>query len=165
VVSHVAVNGWPLPELLIALIRDGHWVHPGDARLRELIPFMGDPVVFLSTPERMTFESVDRLADDPQLSALFRIARGCRVAERVELPWLDADRSFFVAVSRWPGDDVGIALDYRTDALDPRVVASDWGSGQACIWREVAPTFSGFVRLLGLGRRSPRLDSGASGEP
>jgi len=162
--SHAAVNGWPLPELLIALIRDGHWVHPGDARLRELIPFMVDPVVFLSTPERMAFESVGRLADDPQLSALFQIARGCRVAEPVELPWLDADRSLFVAVCRWPGDDVGIALDYRTDALDPRVVVSDWGSGQACMWREVAPTFSGFVRLLGLGRQSPRLDSGASGD-
>jgi hypothetical protein len=92
------------------------------------------------------------------------IARGCRVAEPVELPWLDADRSFFVAVNRWPVDDVRIALDYRTDALDPRVVASDWGTGQACIWREVAPAFSGFVRLLGLGRQSPRIDSGAPGD-
>jgi hypothetical protein len=161
VVSHLAVNGWPLPELLVALIRDGHWVHPGDARLRELIPFLVDPVVFLSTPEAMAFESRWHLADDPRLSALFQIVRGSRTVGPVELPWLDADRSFFVAVNRWPGDDVGIALDYRTDALDPRVIASDWGSGQACIWREVAPSLSGFVRLLGLGRQSPRTDSGA----
>jgi hypothetical protein len=164
VVSHLAVNGWPLPELLVALIRDGHWVHPGDALLRELIPFMVDPVVFLSTPEAMARESSGHLADDPRLSAVFHIVHGSRVVGPVELPWLDVDRSFFVAVNRWPGDDVGIALDYRTDALDPRVVASDWGTGQACIWREVAPAFSGFVRLLGLGRQSPRIDSGAPGD-
>jgi hypothetical protein len=155
VVSHLAVNGWPLPELLVALIRDGHWIHPGDALLRELIPFMVDPVVFLSTPEAMACESGGHLADDPRDSAVFHIVRGSRVVGPVELPWLDADRSIFVAVNRWPGDDVGIALDYRTDALDPRVVASDWGSGQGCVWREVAPTFSTFVRLLGLGRQSP----------
>ena len=62
--SHLAVNGWPLPERLVALVRDGHSIHPGDARLRELIPFMVDPVVFLSTPEAMAFESSGGLADD-----------------------------------------------------------------------------------------------------
>jgi hypothetical protein len=150
--SRLAVNGLLMPELLVALIRDGHWVHPGDARLREVIPFLVDPVDFLNTPEAMTFESSGHLADDPLFSAVFHSVRGSRVVEPVELPWLDADRSFFVAVNRWGGDDVGIALDYRTDVLDPRVVANDWGSGRGCLWREVAPTFSAFVLLLGLGR-------------
>jgi hypothetical protein len=154
-VPHLAVNGWPLPELLVELMRDGRWVHPGDARLREVIPFLVDPVVFLNMLEAMNFESSGRLADDPQDSAVFHLVRGSRVPEPVELPWLDADRADFVAVNRWPGDDVGIAMDYRTDAGDPRVVASDWGSGQGCVWREVAPTFSSFVRLLGMGRQSP----------
>jgi hypothetical protein len=165
--SHLTVNGWPLPELLVALIRDGHWVHPGDARLRELVPFMVDPVVFLGTPEAMARESTGHLADDPRSSAVFHMVRGCRgrFVKPIELPWLDADRYVFVAVNRWPGDDVGIALDYRTDVRDPRVVASDWGSGPGCIWREVAPTFGGFARLLGLGRQLPRIGSGASGEP
>lgn len=152
---HLAVNGWPLPELLVELMRDGRWVHPGDARLREVIPFLVDPVVFLNTLEAMTFESRGHLADDPQSSDVFHEVRRSRVPEPVELPWLDADRAVFVAINRWPGDDVGIAMDYRTDAGDPRVVASDWGSGQGCVWREVAPTFSSFVRLLGLGRQSP----------
>jgi hypothetical protein len=139
-----------MPELLVALIRQGRWVHPGDARLRELIPFLIDPVDFLVSSEAMARESSGHLADDPRLSTVFHLIRGGRAAEPVELPWLDADRAFFVAVNRWPGDDVGIALDYRTGADDPRVVAGDWGSGQGCVWREVAPTFSEFVRLLGL---------------
>src|SRR5262245_27812504 len=114
------VNGLPLPELLVTLIRDGRWAHPGDARLRDVIPFLVDPVDFLKSPEQMAFESSGHLADDPQLSAVFHMVRGGRAAGPVELPWLDADRSFFVAVNRVPGDDVGIALDFRTDMDDPR---------------------------------------------
>jgi hypothetical protein len=42
-VSCPTVNGLLLPELLVVLIRDGHWVHPGEARLREVIPFLVAP--------------------------------------------------------------------------------------------------------------------------
>jgi hypothetical protein len=151
-VKKLSVNGLPVPELLSVLIRKGQWVHPGDARLLEVIPFLVDPVVFLSTPKDMVGESSGFLADDPSFSLVHHMARGSRATEPIELPWLDVERSFFVAVNRWPGDDTGIALDYRTDMLDPRVVAGDWGSGTGCVWREVSPTFSAFVRLLGVGR-------------
>jgi hypothetical protein len=139
-----------MPELLIALIQDGRWVHPGDARLRELIPFLVHPVDFLSTPEAMAFESSGRLADDPRDSVLFHMVRRHQRIEPIDLPWLDVDRSLLVAINRWPGDDVAIALDYRTDMGDPRVVASDWGVGKGCLWREVSPRFSDFVERLGL---------------
>jgi hypothetical protein len=76
-----------------------------------------------------------------------------------ELPWRDVDLSFFVAVNRFPGDDVGIALDYRTGVGNPRVIANDWGSGRECIWREVAPTFSSFVQALGLGSQTATRSS------
>jgi hypothetical protein len=145
------VNGLPLPELLAALIREGRWIHPGDPPLRELIPFLIEPVDYLRSPEAMRRESSGHLADDPQLSAVFYTVRGNLLGAPVELPWLDVDRSLFIAVNRLPGDDVAIALDYRTDIVDPRVVASDWGTGKYCIWREVAPTFSGFVHRLETG--------------
>ncbi len=144
------VNDLPLPEALVSLIQDVQWVHPGEDRLRQVIPFLVDPVVFLQSPEAMARESTGHLADDPRWSATFHMLRGNRRAEPVELPWLDADRSVFIAVCKWPGDDVGIALDYRTGVADPRVVASDWGSGSGCLWREVASTFSSFVKQLGL---------------
>ena len=125
--SGPAVNGLLMPELLVAMIRDGRWVHPGDARLREVMPFLVDPVDFLRSPEAMAFESSGHLADDPQLSARFHLVRGSRVVEPVELPWLDADRSFFVAVNRWPGDDVAIAprLPHRC----PRSSGRRWRLG------------------------------------
>jgi hypothetical protein len=94
-----------------------------------VIPFLVDPVVFLCSPDAMAFESTGRLADDRHSSVIFHAMRGSRTAEPLELPWLDVDRSFFIAVNKWPGDDVAIALDYRSDLADPRVVASDWGAG------------------------------------
>ena len=91
----------------------------------------------------------------PRLATLLHTERGSRVARPLELPWLDVELAFLVAVNRVPGDDVGIALDYRTDRGDPRVVASDWGSGRRCVWREVTTTFTDFVRVLGLSSVPP----------
>lgn len=146
---HPAVNGLPLPKLLVSLMRAGRWTHPGDDCLREIIPFLTAPVDFLTSLEAMARESNAHLADDPRLSAVFHEVRGCRSAEPVELPWRDVARSFFLAVNRFPGDDVGIALDFRTNESDPRVIANDWDTGRGCMWREVVPTFSRFVQKLG----------------
>ncbi len=79
------------------------------------------------------------------------MTRGSKTAEPILLPWLDVELAVFVAVNRISGDDLGIVLDYRSDAVDPRVVASDWREEpKGCFWREVSPCFSHFVHLLGL---------------
>lgn len=50
-----------------------------------------------------------------------------------------------------PGDDVAMALDYRTDPADPRVVASDfWTDPKRCSWQAVTPSFSQLVEVLRL---------------
>jgi hypothetical protein len=78
------------------------------------------------------------------------------VAGAVELPWLDVELAFLVAVNRMPGDDVAIALDYRGDPSDPRVVASDfWTEPRQCAWRIVAPALSVFADALGLLAERP----------
>lgn len=106
-------------------------------------------MTFLKTVEAMRFQS-GGLADLPTIASVFHEARGSESSEPVSLPWLDVEMAVFVAVNQIPGDDLGIALDYRTGAMDPRVVANDWGDRTGCVWREVAPSFSEFVRLLGL---------------
>jgi hypothetical protein len=145
------VNGLPVPSLLVELLKQHRWRHPGDEALRDLIPFLREPVDFLTSVEAMRRESAGSLANEPRFAKVFHMARGSRSAEPVSLPWLDVELSLFVAVNRFPGDDLAIALDYRTDATDPRVVASDWDEGPGgCEWREVAPSFSQFVRTLGV---------------
>jgi hypothetical protein len=148
----ISVNGLTLPKLLLDLMEQGKWKHPGDPVIQTVIPFLKDPVVFLSSSQHIAFESQGFLADDPQ-NAFFREYRGAPGIDK-PLPWLDVDRALFVAVNRNIGDDVGIALDYRSDVDDPRVVASDWsfnGLHGVCNWREVSSTFTNFVRLLKLG--------------
>jgi hypothetical protein len=149
--GHYEVNGLQLPPLFVELLQQRRWQHPGDEALRRLIPFLREPVDFLASVEAMRRESSGSLADEPSVAKVFHMARGSRSAEPVCLPWLDVEMSVFVAVNRCPGDDLAIALDYRTGATDPRVVVSDWDEGAAgCNWREVAASFSLFVHLLGV---------------
>lgn len=139
----------------MALIDRGLWAHPGDAVLAEVIPWFKSPLDFLPSPESMERESgsMDMLADDPT-SAFFREARGSRATTPLELPWLDVEQAVLIAVNRVPGDDAALALDYRTDPSDPRVVGSDfWTDPDLCQWRVVASTFSSFA--AGLGLRPP----------
>ncbi|MEV7892310.1 hypothetical protein ACWD3I_45235 [Streptomyces sp. NPDC002817] len=147
------VRGLALPARLITLLREDRWHHPGDAELARLIPWFEDPLDFLRSTKEMERESrpLDLLADDPVSYALFRQIRGSTRPAPVELPWLDIEQALLIAVNRRPGDDVALALDYRTDPADPRVVGSDfWTNPRQCAWREVAPAFSAFADELGL---------------
>jgi hypothetical protein len=120
--------------------------------LAKVIPWFEDPLVFVRNPEQMTFasRSMDMLADDPH-STYFSVARGSRAAAPLELPWLDAEQAVSIAITRNPGDDGALALDYRSDPSDPRIVGSDfWVDPRMCRWRVAAPTFSSFVASLGL---------------
>lgn len=157
----LAVRGLALPRLLVSLLDSGRWRHPGDDVLRAVVPWFEDPLDFLHGPGEMRRESwflyEDGSADDPRDSALFHVVRGS-VAGPGGLPWLDVEQAFNIAVkvNKRPGDDVAIALDYRTDPSDPRVVGSDvWTSlhqtGRVQVaWRQVAPAFSAFAEALGL---------------
>jgi hypothetical protein len=49
---------------------------------------------------------------------LSHVVRGS-VTGPSDLPWLDIEQAFNIAVNRRPGDDVAIALDYRTTRLIP----------------------------------------------
>lgn len=144
----------PMPPLLIELIKKGRWCQPSDAKIYTAIPFLQEPVDFVRFGRWInwwsgTWESEAHLhlVDHP----LFQEYQGSTSIER-PLPWLDAEKALFIAVNRDPGADLGIALDYRTNSKDPRVVASDWWSEEnsKCNWRLVDERFSNFVQKLGL---------------
>ncbi len=95
-----------------------------------------------------------RGSEDP----LSREYRGSKVTAPRDLPWVDVERRLLFAVNEIPGDDVALALDYRTSDTEPRVVGTDWDSGaNACVWREVAPTFADFWSALAGAASKPRL--------
>src|SRR4051794_9949042 len=76
------VRGLRLPDPLIALLAAGLWRDPQDAVLRAVMPWCKDPLIFLSTVDRMQRESgsLDRLAADDASARLFRLRRGSRVS-------------------------------------------------------------------------------------
>jgi hypothetical protein len=54
-----------------------------------------------------------------------------------------------IAVNEYAGDDVAMALDYRTDSADPRVVAADiWTDPAQYSWRVVTPTLTDLLTAL-----------------
>jgi len=150
-VTRALVNGLPLPSLLVDLLAAHRWCHPGDAILQTVVPWIKDPLVFLPSLKEMAIASQWELfIEDPDFAAFIHYARGAQSVTPMELPWLDVEQAIFILSSQWPGDDQGVALDYRTSRTDPRVLASDWETTHACLWREVTPTFSAFVQQLGL---------------
>ncbi|MFF3562530.1 hypothetical protein ACFYXS_21065 [Streptomyces sp. NPDC002574] len=148
------VRGLALPERLAALIDRDLWHHPGDAVSAEVVPWFEDLLAFVSDAEQMDLasRSMDLFADDPHC-AFFRQARGSRGTVPLDLPWLDVEHAVLIAITRNPGDDGALALDYRTDPSDPRAVGSDfWTDPRRCRCRRraVAPTFSALVTGRGL---------------
>ena len=149
----VSVRGLRLPELLLGLMAQGRWRHPGDEVLSRVVPWFEDPVDFFTSVEAMERgnTSLEVFADDEWSREFFREVRGSTREGPVELPWLDVEQAVLIAECRFAGADVALALDYRGDASDPRVLGSDlWTDPRRCEWRVIAPTFSAFVRELGL---------------
>jgi hypothetical protein len=141
------VNGLPLPPLLVELVKQDKWQHPNHEVMRTVIPFLSDPVIFIEI-ENIHRQSTRYLEIMERWS--FNAISGAKSTVPVELPWLDIDRAVLIAANQQTGDDVAIALDYRTSIDNPRVVASDWHNNKQHLWREVTPTFSEFVERIGI---------------
>ena len=139
----------PLPALLVEMIETGHWVHPGDEVMLAKVPFIRDPLVFLGSKDDMLFESGPLMGPSEIEQVIFSEYRGSAVGNR-DLPWIDVEQTLIIICNKWPGDDVGIALDYRTGLESPRVVGGDWHSGMNYIYHEICPSFEDFVKLLEL---------------
>ncbi|MEM8531062.1 MAG: hypothetical protein AAGF95_09480 [Chloroflexota bacterium] len=130
----------PLPDLLEQLIHEGTWQHPGDDVLQHIAPYITDPLIFLPTREMIDLESAQLMEPDEIENTLFFIYRSPSVNEPRNLPWTHAELSINIAINQRIGDDVALALDYRIDPKDPRVIATDWHDETAGDhWREVLP--------------------------
>ncbi len=138
-----------LPDTLTDMIKSGRWNHPGDEVLLSCIPFIRDPLVFLNSKESMLFESGPLMGSEVMESEMFSEYRGSVIKQR-DLPWVDVEQLIAIICCEYPGDDVMVALDYRTGMNSPRVVGNDWHSRRGCIYHEISPSFDSFVELIGL---------------
>ena len=137
----------PLPKLLLDLMNQGRWKHPGANKLKEVVPFITEPLIFLENRSEMERASGILMSEHEDENIFFSEYRGSKIETR-DLPWIDVEKSIFIICNAYPGDDTGIALDYRYDLNHPRVIGSDWNSGKNCIYREISSNFKSFVKLL-----------------
>lgn len=86
------------------------------------------------------------LEGDEDEDEIFHAYRGSSVEERA-LPWADIEKWHFIAVSKYPGDDVAIALDYRTSPA--RVIGTSWSTKENH-WKLIAKDIDVFVDMLNL---------------
>ncbi len=141
------IRGLPIPKLLSDLMIRGKWKHPGNKILDTVIPFFKEEVVFLKTFEEMERAS-HNLCED--LDWFFE-KNSDTDARASSLPWRDLRSSFLIAVCKSPGDDIAIALDFRTSMEHPRVIGNNWHSDiKGCPWEEISSTFEEFVERIKL---------------
>lgn len=143
------VNKLPVPKLMLELMEQGKWQHPGDAVIRQVVPFFQAEVDFLQAWEVMARESGGQLEDTEE--DFFYERRSSKDARANALPWRDLDKSFLFAVNRERGDDIALALDFRSSVEDPQVIGNNWYTGaRGCVWELVSPLFSAFCERVGL---------------
>ena len=139
-----------LPTLLVEMMQDGRWSHPGAEAIVRPVPFIKDELSFQTSPSQIVSGACLMETDEDENKILHEY-RGSRFDQPRELPWIDVEKSVLLAINRFPGDDVAISLDYRTSTIDPRVIGSEW-TDSGCFWREIAPAFTVFASELAESR-------------
>ncbi len=147
------IRGMRFPPAFVELWSAGKWQQPDEVLIQSLIPWLQGPIEFIEVMRWMVMENSASLVDSPHFARGFREYRGSISPDKTDLPWLDVEKSLFIAVNRIPGDDLAIALDFRSSTENPRVVASYWCDepGDYHVeWRLVTETFSEFLTRLNM---------------
>ena len=126
-----SIGGLPLPLELIEVMEAGRWVVPDEQVLREV--FDDDP-------------DDPRFYDLPSMLRQNELFRALPPEVHLDLvgPDSDVDPARCVLIGDL-GADMSIALEYRSDHGDPRVIYQGLDD-----WREVAPSFGVLAERLGL---------------
>ena len=153
----------PLPPLLLEMMEDGRWNHPGTEVITQLAPFIREELEFRTSQNQIQTEEC-LMGPDEAENELFHEYRGSRISAPRDLPWIDIEKSALIAINRIPGDDIAIALDYRTSMTDPRVIGTEWidGINCGCFWREISSSFTALAKLVAEGKQVQKaLDDNA----
>lgn len=69
--------------------------------------------------------------------------------EEIMFPFLDIKKSLIIGGNKYPGDDLLIALDYRGNANQPSVVATDFSHAEKhCYWRVIANNIDDLLSMV-----------------
>ena len=144
--SLIKIKDVYLPALLIDLIKQGIWQTYTTQKIRKVAPFLIEPMEFLQS-----IEEIKNVSENPILlqENIFGIQSSRLLESNIEFPLLDYDKSIYIAINKYPGDDIGIALDFRKNSTEPCVVASDFnGHHPHCEWRVISQNLADFIQNI-----------------
>lgn len=97
------VRGLELPPLLVRLLAQDRWRHPGDLKVREVVPWFRAPLVFLKTADGMSRESgsLDLFCRGEWLISVNWLACGRVTTSRVIAAM--AATHFYMCFNGWDG--------------------------------------------------------------
>lgn len=146
----MTVNGLRLPARLIELLEEGRWTRPSDVSV--LAQMTG-----AERPEDFTFYSLDGMIRETAgnvdlwkegYGQIYGLTSSSTPNQLSNPEFLDVDRAVLIA-GNW--NEEIIALDYRENLDEPKVVCGTWPGGRAPgQWKVIATTFNEFGERLGL---------------
>ncbi len=141
----------PLPPKLQMMLDRGKWLHPEEGVMQQVAPFIKDPLHFPQSHDEMIRESsilfMEHHQDEDKRSHEYK---GSKTGP-YDLPWQDVELALNIIINREIGDDIAIALDYRTGLSSPRVIGQEYAEDYAegfIRYHEIAATFDDFVEML-----------------
>lgn len=130
--QNLLVGGFVVPPELVDIMERGRWLPPAERVLREV--FGDDP----DDPRFYDFASMVRQNE------LFHAMAPADYAALIAANESDIDPSWCIVIGDL-GADMPIALDYRSNQGNPRVIYLGLDG-----WREAAPSFGVLAQLLQL---------------
>ncbi len=101
------IRGMRFPPAFVKLWSAGKWHQPDDSLIQSLIPWLQGPIEFIEVMHWMVTENRASLVDHPDSAIMLREYRGSVSPDKTDLPWLDVEKSLFIAVNRIHGDARG----------------------------------------------------------
>jgi hypothetical protein len=158
-----------IPQALIEAENLARW--PSGLRLSgsvlsSVAPFMStidfellsiDQILGKKSSQIADLETLTLFAKKPSSALHHRVYIGNNAQGPSDLPWLDVDKALVIGGGADYGDDTWLALDYRLNLLDPRIVVSQYrhygpeparAAPSHINWLAIAPNIQGFLALV-----------------
>ena len=139
----------PLPPALREALTSESWKDPGPEALRRALGLSEQegPLELLETPREMQDVLNQVIASNYPELPWFGMVRSSTELAGEDDPRVALDRVVFLAVSRYPGDDVFAVLDLSRSARAQTVWVLDWPAQGPSRWRPALPV-EAFVSMV-----------------
>lgn len=139
-------GSWPLKVIPGSIFSP---VHPVWSSINiELLKDSGE--ILIGGSKNADLETLIEFAGDVRLSEQMRLLRGSENHEKNDLPWLDVEQALVIGGGADYGDDLWLVMDYRRNALSPRVIFNVYDERGRASWMVLTESVELFLSRVGV---------------